>query len=399
MPETSVKTIVIDGIFFQLNEWSGIAKYWRTLLREIDQFSPGQDEYRIFLLARGASQSIRNEAYKNIHVLPVAYFDPVCALSDFQELGVICESLGADAFISSYYTLAYGTPNVGMAYDFIPEAMGWMDHHIWKLKEIYMRSLSHCLSISKATSAAASIYYPNLISDNNNIFYPSMAADECLVHGQQAIRSLRIKHNLNYPYAAVIGHRKEYKNVDLLTKALHQRRSDCKPIAMGIVATAGEQLDPAEVELYQRHFQFGLSRLELSKEEMPVFLHAAEALFYPSLLEGFGYPVAEALAQRCPVITTGATSISEILAHSEPGDYQLISGYNPTEALDSLIRLLHRNQRASSRTASSIKTAFCKTDGSEAERFLQRLIELASVAGPPRAPQMEACLSLDGILA
>lgn len=390
-----MKTIVIDGIFFQLNEWSGIAKYWRTMLNEMDIAASAHKNLRIYLLARGESTSLRKQQYSNIHILPFSYFDPVCAISDFENLSNICKSLNADAFISSYYTLAYGTPNIGMAYDFIPEAMGWMSSHTWKIKEIYMRSLEYCFSISKATAESASIYYPNITSEQQDIFYPPMEQEELTVYSREAIRGMRIKHALHYPYAAIVGHRSGYKNVDLLSRALRERPPDCKPIPLGIVATAGEELKASERQLYQQHFQFGLRRLELSKGEMPMFLNAADALFYPSLLEGFGYPVAEALAQGCPVITTGATSISEILDHAEPTDYQLISGHDADEGLATLIRMMHSRKRASSATAKRIQKAFCKK---EADRFLQRLIALASISAPPRTPYLEACLSLDGIL-
>ena len=46
-----MKTIVIDRIF-QINEWSGIAKLWRTLLKEIDHLLGGIKNIRVFLLVR-----------------------------------------------------------------------------------------------------------------------------------------------------------------------------------------------------------------------------------------------------------------------------------------------------------------------------------------------------------
>lgn len=391
-----MKTLVIDGIFFQLNEWSGIAKYWRTLLAALDDIASEDQGLRIFLLARGESKLLRNTAYKNIHILPAAYFDPVCGLSDFSELGDLCRALNASAFISSYYTLAYGVPNIGMAYDFIPEAMGWMANHAWKLKEIYMRSLTQCLSISKATAEAASLYYPNLHSSEADIFYPPMSSLECEATKQEDIRKLRIHHQLSYPYAAVVGHRGDYKNIDLLNTALKHRPAGSKPMALGIVATAGEPIDEEDIHLYAQHFQFGLKRLKLQPEEMPIFLNGAELLFYPSLLEGFGYPVAEALVQGCPVITTGATSIGEILQHAEQSDFQLITGHDGNEALRAIINLLHTRQRVSPQTRERIRQAFCKQD---ANRFLHRVLSLATEAALPHQPHLKACLSLDGLLA
>jgi glycosyltransferase involved in cell wall biosynthesis len=38
----------------------------------------------------------------------------------------------------------------------------------------------------------------------------------------------------------------------------------------------------------------------------------ASLLLYPSLEEGFGWPVAEAMARGCPVITTGIAPMTEV---------------------------------------------------------------------------------------
>jgi len=391
-----MKTIVIDGIFFQLNEWSGIARFWRTLLNDLDRKLEDVESLRIFVLARGSSTTLRGDQFQHIQILPVAYFDPLCALSDYKELSYICRALEADVFISSYYTLAYGVANIGIAYDFIPEAMGWMNNHIWKLKEIYMRSLRHCLSISRSTAYCAELYYPNLTSDNKDIFYPPITKGETRTIAKAEINQLRQSHGLNYPYVAVVGHRYDYKNVNLLMRALETRPSYSSKISLGVVATSGEALTDQEMELFQQHFQFGIRRVELDSTDMPTFLNAAEVLFYPSLLEGFGYPIAEALAQQCPVITTGATSISEILEYAESEDYKLISGHDEKEALLAIIDITNKRQRASATTAARISQAFGKVD---ALAFVHRLLTLSEAIAPPLEPELPGLLAIDGLLA
>ena len=351
---------------------------------------------RLFACTRKL-QGLRQIKFEHINILPIAYFDQTCGLSDFYELGELCQTLNTSVFISSYYTLAYGVSNVGMAYDLIPEAMGWMNKEGWQIKEIYMKSLKRCFSISRSTAKQANLYYPNLSSDSEDIFYPPMAQSDFDTPKPNHLRQFRTNYEILYPYTAILGHRGDYKNVDLLTRALQSRDAGAKPIAMGIVTTSGEQLSTLERELYAKHFQFGIKRLELTATEMPQLLHAAEALFYPSLLEGFGYPVAEALAQQCPVITTGATSIQEILALTEPDETYLISGHDPAEALTSIIRCLHTSRRVSKETALRIQKAFIASQG---RRFLDRLIHLSEESLQPQTPdELEAFLSLDGLIA
>ncbi len=47
--------------------------------------------------------------------------------------------------------------------------------------------------------------------------------------------------------------------------------------------------------------------------DLPVFYQTAKSLIYPSLYEGFGLPVLEAMTSSCPVITSGTTAIKEIV--------------------------------------------------------------------------------------
>jgi glycosyltransferase involved in cell wall biosynthesis len=50
----------------------------------------------------------------------------------------------------------------------------------------------------------------------------------------------------------------------------------------------------------------------LSREEMACLYGAASALVFPSHYEGFGFPVLEAMAHGCPVITTNVSSLPEV---------------------------------------------------------------------------------------
>jgi glycosyltransferase involved in cell wall biosynthesis len=60
----------------------------------------------------------------------------------------------------------------------------------------------------------------------------------------------------------------------------------------------------------------------LPLESLPAFLGAAELVVYPSLGEGFGLPVLEAMACGAAVLTTGRLSLAEVggsaVAYTEP---------------------------------------------------------------------------------
>ena len=46
--------------------------------------------------------------------------------------------------------------------------------------------------------------------------------------------------------------------------------------------------------------------------DLPALMGGAQALIYPSLYEGFGFPIVEAMATGCPVITSNVSSLPEI---------------------------------------------------------------------------------------
>jgi glycosyltransferase involved in cell wall biosynthesis len=56
----------------------------------------------------------------------------------------------------------------------------------------------------------------------------------------------------------------------------------------------------------------------VSLEDIPHFYSACEVMAYPSLFEGFGFPIVEAMACGAPVICSNTTSMKEIASDLAP---------------------------------------------------------------------------------
>src|SRR4030095_3394663 len=54
----------------------------------------------------------------------------------------------------------------------------------------------------------------------------------------------------------------------------------------------------------------------VAREEMAYLYSRARMLAFPSLFEGFGIPLVEAMAAGCPIVAADATSIPEVLGNA-----------------------------------------------------------------------------------
>ncbi len=104
------------------------------------------------------------------------------------------------------------------------------------------------------------------------------------------------------------------KNLELAIRALH-RLKEKYGIAqnLDIVGAKGwkqSHLAPLIAHLgMEKHVTF---KGYLSDDELRLLYRQAAALIYPSLYEGFGFPILEAQSQGCPVISAANSSLTEI---------------------------------------------------------------------------------------
>lgn len=118
------------------------------------------------------------------------------------------------------------------------------------------------------------------------------------------------------PFAFGLGNSLPYKNLPRLVRAFAEI-APAHPELSLVLAGRGEG-NPALVRLAQ---QLGLServRLvgQLSDEQIRACFARARFFAFPSLIEGFGLPVLEAMASGCPVLTSNCSSLAEVAGDS-----------------------------------------------------------------------------------
>lgn len=316
--------ILIDGVFFQLNN-TGIARLWRSILPRMAALSG----HNFYMLDRGNAPDV--PGVTNIEF--PAYLDRD-APADSTLIQRMCDHLKIDAFTSTYYTTPLETPAVMVVYDMIPERFNLETRsRIWLEKTTAIHYAQRYVCISQQTKNDLLHFYPEIPDQATTVAYCGVEYSVFKPQTDSDVQTFLKKIRQSKPYFLLVGTRegdKGYKNALLFFKAL----KDLPAFNADILCVGGERrLSEECIPLIPQGSK--CRRLELTDEELAWAYAGAVALVYPSLYEGFGMPVVEAMACRCPVITTDRGSLSEVAR----GAACLIDGYSIQQMTGALLKV------------------------------------------------------------
>lgn len=156
------------------------------------------------------------------------------------------------------------------------------------------------------------------------------------------------KYGLGKPYVLFVGTIEPRKNVSTLLDAWPQLPESVRhEVDLVVAGPSGWRNEQALARL--RAGEAGVRYLGYVPEhDLPSLTAGAAAFVYPSLYEGFGFPVAQAMAAGVPVITAGTSCLPEIAGDAA----LLIDPLSPAE-IASALRLLLDSPDLRSRLAAS----------------------------------------------
>jgi glycosyltransferase involved in cell wall biosynthesis len=137
-------------------------------------------------------------------------------------------------------------------------------------------------------------------------------------HDSAAIRGMRERFRLRRRYVLSVGTLEARKNLTRLVESFAMLRSgmsdDCELVLVG---ERGWQCD----EIFEAVAALGLKdRVRflgyVPELELPLLYQAAELFVYPSLYEGFGVPILEAMACGCPVVCSNRSAMPEVIGEA-----------------------------------------------------------------------------------
>lgn len=143
-------------------------------------------------------------------------------------------------------------------------------------------------------------------------------------------RLLAERHGVEGPFVLFVGTTNPRKNLPRLLDAFAAaRRRASLPHRLVIAGDRG--FDDVRDDVADRGLGDNVRIAGYVDEaDLPAFYRCAGALAFPSLYEGFGLPVIEAMAAGCPVLTSAASSLPEVAGDAallvDPGSEDAIAG-------------------------------------------------------------------------
>ena len=147
-----------------------------------------------------------------------------------------------------------------------------------------------------------------------------LAADESfrLIHNSKfIIQNLREKYRLPEKFALYVGDVTWNKNLPRLVDAAKKSRIPLVMVGKALVSEDFDKKNPWNRDLITVHNNVKEDKNIIlpgfvETEELVALYNLATVFVMPSLYEGFGLPILEAMACGCPVITTKEGSIPEV---------------------------------------------------------------------------------------
>ena len=200
--------------------------------------------------------------------------------------------------------------------------------------EKVMRRASGLIAVSQSTKKDA-VRILGLDPEKVEVIYPGVA-ESYFRATAEGIRRVKDNYGLSRPYILFVGTIEPRKNLDALLDAYVEMPSSLRrevdlAVAGPVGWSAGETLDRLRFGLRGVHY-LGY----VPEPDLPALTAGATVFAYPSLYEGFGFPVAQALACGAPVVASNISSLPEVTGDAA----LLVDPRSPAEIRSALERLL-----------------------------------------------------------
>jgi glycosyltransferase involved in cell wall biosynthesis len=190
------------------------------------------------------------------------------------------------------------------------------------------------------------------------VVYPGVEPHFCPGGDDAAVPATLARYGIRRPYLLGVGTLQPRKNFCLLIRAYHALRQQRRiPHQLVIAGGRGWLFDEIHDTIRTLYLEEQVQLTGFVADgDLPALYRGADVFAFPSLYEGFGIPVLEAMACGTPVVTSTASSLPEAA-----GEAALLVDPNDVDALtEALWRVIED---------SALRNALCARGFEQVKRF------------------------------
>jgi glycosyltransferase involved in cell wall biosynthesis len=303
---------------------TGLGHYSRTLIKGLATMYP---EHEYYMAAPKPTSLFDIKPYKNVYLLTPGGMSKT--FSSLWRSNWVKSDLKKNK-IDLYHGLSHEIPvgiqhtgirSVVTIHDLIfekyPQQYNPIDVTIYRKKFRYAcMHADKVIAISEQTKKDIVELY-NIPAEKISVVYNSCDPSYSQLLPEQKINEVKTRYSLPADYLLYVGSIIERKNLLNICKALHELEGKID-IPLVVIGT-GSGKYYQQVKQYVKVNNLKHKVIFLSEEystipnaDFPAIYQGATALLYPSVYEGFGLPILEAMYSNTPVITSNVSCMPEV---------------------------------------------------------------------------------------
>ncbi len=189
-----------------------------------------------------------------------------------------------------------------------PEWYKNTDSRIYKLKfKAAFKESDTIIAISEQTKADIQEFY-NIDSERIKVVYQGCNPIFRTAPKPETLASVKTKYKLPESFILFVGTIEKRKNVLQVVKAMHQH---CIDVPLYIIGRNTPYVNEIRSYLTKHKLQNVHLLHNVNNTELHAFYYLSSLFVYPSIFEGFGIPILEAISSGTPVLTSKGSCFSE----------------------------------------------------------------------------------------